>query len=179
MIVHHIRKSWVLFQLQVYVDAWLWKHDVVMGLGSSRQGLRGEVECVKEEEVGTIPGSGEQEPDDWCRAWPARLAASEGRRMWPEAVMHCGSSRMQDGCCPKEDHLRGEAAAEGNVLEGVLDPLSASLPETMYKSTCVDTCVNPCYQWCHDADFDSKSSVNIVLPTSLHASLCRCRRHHT
>lgn len=38
-----------------------------------------------------------------------------------------GSSKAGAGCWPKEDHLRGEAAAEGSMLEGVLDPLSASL----------------------------------------------------
>ena len=72
------------------------------------------------------PASGEEVPEALCRAWPARLAASEGRRRWPR-VMQLGSSRMQGGCCPKEDQRRGEAAADGCMLEGVLDPLSASL----------------------------------------------------
>lgn len=92
-------------------------------------------------EMGLVPESGEQEPEEWCKAWLARLAASEGRRMWPAAARQWGSSRMQGGCCPKEDHLRGEAAAEGRVLEGVLDPLSASLPipQTSQTMERVDT----------------------------------------
>lgn len=53
-------------------------------------------------------------------AWLARLAASEGRRRlkpsWPRGA-----------CWPKEDHLRGEPAAEGIMLLGVLLPLSPSL----------------------------------------------------
>ena len=32
-------------------------------------------------EPGKRPGSGEQVPEEWYRAWLARLAASEGRRM--------------------------------------------------------------------------------------------------
>lgn len=70
--------------------------------------------------------SGELVPDGFAGRWEcspasARPAASDARRSMPPP-----SSETRP-LLPKEDHLRGEAVAEGGMLDGVLDPLSSSL----------------------------------------------------
>lgn len=81
-----------------------------------------------------LPSLGELSPEVWadvriCEPTSAIPAASEARRSNLPP-----SSEMRAALVPKEDHLRGEAPAEGTMLEGVLDPLSISLQRTQCSS---------------------------------------------
>lgn len=81
---------------------------------------------VYQEKAWHIPLSGELGPDGSVGGWEcspisASPAASDARRS-----MAPPSSETRP-LLPKEDHRRGEAVAEGGMLDGVLDPLSSSL----------------------------------------------------
>ena len=61
---------------------------------------------------------------------------------------------------PKEDHRRGEAPAEGAMLEGVLDPLSISLQ----CPTVLSLLHSDWYNAMRDVQFSMQPGISVVRP---------------